>query len=110
MWQYGIELTYPNPVQYMAGLNGLVQQLLAVIVVQIGQSIISKFSAVEYASTTGGLAANIFNCALLLVAVIMQLFVKQDLRRDRINCIASLKRRRSTMPVLTSETTAKIPN
>lgn len=87
MWQYGIELTYPEPVQYMAGLGGMIQQLLGVIVTQIGQSILSKFSVLKYTSTTGGLATNSFNCALLLIAFSMQLFVKADLRRDRIESV-----------------------
>ena len=84
--QYGIELTYPEPVAYIAGINGIAQQLCGVIIVQIGQSIISQFSADKYEAITGGLYANIFNCGLLYVAVIIQFFVTCENRREEINC------------------------
>ena len=83
--QYGIELTYPEPVAYMAGINGIAQQLSGVIVIQIGQSIISQFSDDKYEGTTGGLYANIFNCGLLSVALIFQFFVRSERRRQIIN-------------------------
>ena len=44
MWQFG--MAYQCPVQYMADLSGCVQQIFAVIIVQTGQSILSKFTAV----------------------------------------------------------------
>ena len=73
--QYGIELTYPEPVAYMAGINAIAQQLTGVIVIEIGQTIISQFSVGNHEAITGGLYANIFNCGLLFVAVIIQFFV-----------------------------------
>ena len=83
--QYGIELTYPEPVAYMAGINAIAQHLTGVIVIQIGQTIISQFSEDKYEGITGGLYTNIFNCGLLFVAVIIQFFVRDENRRENIN-------------------------
>jgi len=100
--QYGIELTYPEPVAYMAGINGIAQQLTGVIVIEIGQTIISQFSVDKYEAITGGLYANIFNCGLLFVAVIIQFFVRNEQRRQNINgtlvqCCQNLARIRSKL-------------
>ena len=35
--QFGIELTYPESVTIMVGLNGLIQQLFGVVITQIGK-------------------------------------------------------------------------
>lgn len=78
--QYEIELTYPESITIMAGVNALFQQLCGVILTSIGQAIIS---ANEEEPTRGSTLTNIMFCVALVVSILLQLFVKEDLRRQR---------------------------
>jgi len=51
--QFGIELTYPESITVMVGLNGLIQQILGVVITQIGNSI--KFCKTKWRYTVYGL-------------------------------------------------------
>jgi len=83
--QFGIELTYPESVTIMVGLNGLIQQLFGVVITQIGQVLISNDDAGEdengCLSTKGATNANISFLCWLGLAILLQVFIKEDLKR-----------------------------
>ena len=64
----------------MAGVNALFQQLCGVILTNIGQAVIS---ANDEDPVRGSTLTNVMFAVALGVAAILQLFVKEDLRRQQ---------------------------
>ena len=77
--EYTIELTYPESITIMLGINSLFQQIFGIILTTIGQYFISSNDD----KIKGGTFANITFCSALGIASLLQVFVKEDLRRQK---------------------------
>ncbi|XP_067901105.1 feline leukemia virus subgroup C receptor-related protein 1 isoform X2 [Heterodontus francisci] len=95
-FEYGVEITYPEPEGTSSGLLNASAQLFG-IVFTLAQG--------KLKADHGILAGNLFLCSWIFVGIILTVFVKSDLRRQQANLVASaqLAARDSLEKVSTSQ-------
>jgi len=88
--QYGIELTYPEPVPVMVGILTVVQWSMMLILTNVGQALIEHPNL-----ENGGMVTTIVYCCLLCLSIIIQIPVKERLNREDANFVPTEYRRYS---------------
>jgi len=82
--QFGIELTYPQPVPVMIGVITIIHWGMMIVLTNMGQALIGNPKL-----ENGGMVTNIVYCCLLCVSIIIQIPVKERLNRENANFVAT---------------------